>query len=77
MGLLPKNAVLDGRLFFYETNLCKITGKKFQKIRGNKIAMIFQEPINSLNPSLTCGKQVAEILKYHTDLNKKEVIAPF
>ncbi|MEO6348058.1 MAG: ABC transporter ATP-binding protein, partial [Aquaticitalea sp.] len=46
--------------------------KEFQKIRGNKISMIFQEPMSSLNPSMRCGKQVEEILLQHTDCSKKE-----
>ncbi|MDB4709595.1 ABC transporter ATP-binding protein [Flavobacteriaceae bacterium] len=73
LGLLPKNTVQEGTIFFDEKNLLKISDKEFQQIRGNKIAMIFQEPMSSLNPTLTCGSQVAEVLKQHTGLNKKEM----
>ena len=73
LGLLPKNTIQEGTIFFDEKNLLKISDKEFQQIRGNKIAMIFQEPMSSLNPTLTCGSQVAEVLKQHTGLNKKEM----
>ena len=73
LGLLPKNTIQEGAIFFDEKNLLKISDKELQQIRGNKIAMIFQEPMSSLNPTLTCGSQVAEVLKQHTGLNKKEM----
>ena len=73
LGLLPKNTIQEGTIFFDEKNLLTISDKEFQQIRGNKIAMIFQEPMSSLNPTLTCGSQVAEVLKQHTGLNKKEI----
>ena len=74
LGLLPtKNTVFNsGEIIYQEENLLKYTNTDFRKIRGNKIAMIFQEPMTSLNPSLTCGKQVAEILQLHLNLSKKE-----
>ena len=73
LGLLPKNTIQEGTIFFDEKNLLTISDKELQQIRGNKIAMIFQEPMSSLNPTLTCGSQVAEVLKQHTGLNKKEI----
>ncbi|HEX9601334.1 MAG TPA: ABC transporter ATP-binding protein, partial [Mariniflexile sp.] len=53
-------------------DLTTLSSKAFQNIRGKKIAMIFQEPMSSLNPSMTCGKQVQEILLQHTHLSKQE-----
>lgn len=75
MGLLPNNekCKVEGEIIFNEINLLSLPPKGFQKIRGTKIGMIFQEPMSSLNPTLTCGNQVAEILKLHTSLSKKEV----
>ena len=73
LGLLSENAILDGDIFFKDKNLATISDKEFQKIRGRKIGVIFQEPMSSLNPSLTCGNQVYEVLKQHTKLNKKEI----
>lgn len=75
MGLLPK-AVLkttSGSIFFKNQDLTKISETEFQNIRGKKIAMIFQEPMSSLNPSMWCGKQVEEILKQHTNLSRFEI----
>lgn len=73
LGLLSKTAILEGEIFFKGKNLITISNKEFEKIRGKKIGMIFQEPMSSLNPTITCGKQVYEVLKQHTDLNKKEI----
>ena len=73
MGLLPKNkAKITGEITFNDTDILGLSEEAFRKIRGNKIAMIFQEPMSSLNPSLTCGYQVFEILKEHTNLTDKE-----
>ena len=75
LGLLPKNIskITNGSIEYNDYNLTQLSSKDFQKIRGNKIAMIFQEPMSSLNPSMTCGKQVEEILLQHTDLTKNQV----
>ncbi|WP_266203628.1 ABC transporter ATP-binding protein [Pontibacter kalidii] len=58
-----------------EVDLLQLPEKQLQGIRGNEISMIFQEPMSSLNPVYTCGKQVAEVLLLHTDLSKKEAKA--
>lgn len=73
LGLLPKTAAIKGELYFNQENLLDFNENDFQKIRGNQIAMIFQEPMSSLNPTLTCGLQVAEILQQHTQLSSKEI----
>lgn len=72
LGLLPKriSKITNGHIYFEEKDLTQLTSKEFQRIRGNEIAMIFQEPMSSLNPSMTCGKQVQEILLQHTQLSK-------
>lgn len=78
MGLLPSNAqVLNGEILFgaggTERDLLKLASPKdFQKIRGNKISMIFQEPMTSLNPVQCCGDQVAEVIRLHRKCSKKE-----
>ena len=74
LGLLPKNIskITSGSILFKDQDLTKLSSKAFQNIRGKQIAMIFQEPMSSLNPSMTCGKQVQEILLQHTNLSKKE-----
>jgi len=77
MGLLPKNIskITHGSIVFEGENITALSAKLFQNIRGKKIAMIFQEPMSSLNPSMKCGAQVAEILKQHTNLSTTEIHA--
>lgn len=73
LGLLPtKKAKITGSCFFEEKELIGLADKEFQKIRGNKISMIFQEPMSSLNPSLTCGYQVLEIIINHLNISKSD-----
>lgn len=75
MGLLPEgfSQITNGKIVFEGQDLCQLSNADFRSIRGNKIAMIFQDPMSSLNPSMTCGKQVEEVLKQHTNLSKKEI----
>ncbi|HLT53247.1 MAG TPA: ABC transporter ATP-binding protein [Flavobacteriaceae bacterium] len=75
MGLLPKQTavITNGHISFKQQDLTQLNEKSFQKIRGKKISMIFQEPMSSLNPSMRCGKQVAEILLTHKICSKSEV----
>lgn len=77
LGLLPNkiSKITSGSINFNGQNLTTLSQKEFQTIRGNDIAMIFQEPMSSLNPSMTCGKQVLEILLQHTNLSKDEAKA--
>ncbi|MEX2350085.1 MAG: ABC transporter ATP-binding protein [Flavobacteriaceae bacterium] len=74
MGLLPKkiSKITSGEIIYEEKSIQNIAEKEFQKIRGNEISMIFQEPMSALNPSMRCGKQVAEILLNHTKISKSE-----
>ena len=75
LGLLPRriSKITSGSIIYENEDLTQLSSKAFQRIRGNKIAMIFQEPMSSLNPSMTCGKQVEEILLQHSKLSKNEV----
>lgn len=77
LGLLPKRVskITSGSILFEEKELTALAPKALQKLRGNDIAMIFQEPMSSLNPSMTCGKQVLEIILQHTALSKSEAKA--
>ncbi len=77
MGLLPEriSEISSGSINFNNTDILSYSKKDFQNLRGNAIAMIFQEPMSSLNPSMTCGKQVQEILLQHTNLSKQEAKA--
>ena len=75
MGLLPKQIlkITSGSITFENKELVQLSDKNFQKIRGNQISMIFQEPMSSLNPSMRCGNQIEEILKQHTNLSRLEI----
>ncbi len=81
LGLLDKKAHIEGNIIFKDQDLLTLSKERFRTIRGNEISMIFQEPMSSLNPSLTCGYQVVEILRQHTHLTKnkakEETIALF
>jgi peptide/nickel transport system ATP-binding protein len=74
LGLLPKkiSKINSGSITYNNQDLTTLSSKAFQNIRGKKIAMIFQEPMSSLNPSMTCGKQVQEILLQHENLSKQQ-----
>jgi peptide/nickel transport system ATP-binding protein len=74
MGLLPAHIskISEGTIVFDGKNVADVSEKELQNLRGNEIAMIFQEPMSSLNPSLKCGFQVQEILLQHTKLSKSE-----
>jgi peptide/nickel transport system ATP-binding protein len=81
MGLLGSNAELRGELNFNGADILRMSDAEVRRLRGKKIAMIFQEPMSSLNPSMRCGAQVAEILEQHTKLSstaiKTEVLRLF
>lgn len=74
MGLLPTHIskISEGTIVFDGKNVAHLSEKELQNLRGNEIAMIFQEPMSSLNPSLKCGFQVQEILLQHTKLSNSE-----
>lgn len=75
MGLLPNeiSRIDQGKIIFQGKDLTQIDETSFRKMRGKEISMIFQEPMSSLNPSIICGEQVAEILRLHTSLSEKEI----
>ncbi|MBN2746687.1 MAG: ABC transporter ATP-binding protein [Bacteroidales bacterium] len=79
MGLLPipPGIIRSGNIFFRKRNgeivdLLKLSEEQMRKLRGNEIAMIFQEPMTSLNPVKRCGEQVAEALLLHKKMSKNE-----
>ena len=74
MGLIPNppGEITGGEVLFGKQDLLKISGKELRAIRGNDISMIFQEPMTSLNPILTCGFQIAESLRLHKNLTKEQ-----
>ena len=68
----PKSTMVKGEIDLDGTDLLSLSEKEMQQVRGNKIAMIFQEPMTSLNPIHTCGKQIMEPILLHTKATKKE-----
>jgi oligopeptide/dipeptide ABC transporter ATP-binding protein len=74
MHLLPSRLgrIVDGSIRFQDIELTKLKEKKIREIRGNDIAMIFQEPMTSLNPSFTIGNQIGEVVRLHLKLNRKQ-----
>jgi len=73
----PPGKISEGEIIFHQndgtaTDLLKISEEEMRKFRGNDIAMIFQEPMTSLNPVFTCGDQVMEAIILHQKLNKKD-----
>ena len=66
MGILPKNGkVTEGTVMYNGKDLTKYTEREMQTIRGSEIAMVFQDPMTSLNPTMRIGKQIEEMLKAH------------
>ena len=74
MGLvpIPPGKIVGGEILFEGVNLLKLPESRMKKIRGNRISMIFQEPMTSLNPVFTVGDQVAEVIRLHQGLSRRE-----
>ena len=68
----PPGKITTGSIFFEGKNIVKTSDTEIRNIRGKKISMIFQEPMTSLNPLMTIGKQISEVLDRHLTLSKKE-----
>lgn len=68
----PPGRIANGEILFEGKNLLKMKEKQMQKVRGKDIAMIFQEPMTSLNPLYTCGSQIAEAILLHNKCSKQE-----
>ncbi|MBR7826807.1 ABC transporter ATP-binding protein [Actinospica sp. MGRD01-02] len=71
MGLLPKTARTSGSVRFRDEELLGLTDKEMTRVRGSKIAMIFQDPMTSLNPVYKIGFQLAEAVLAHNDVSKQ------
>jgi len=68
----PPGKIVDGEIRFEGDNLLDFPESRMRKIRGNRISMIFQEPMTSLNPVFTVGDQVGEVIRLHRGLSRKE-----
>jgi peptide/nickel transport system ATP-binding protein/oligopeptide transport system ATP-binding protein len=69
---IPPGKIEGGQIFFEGKNLLEFPESKMRKIRGNRISMIFQEPMTSLNPVFSVGDQVAEVIRLHQRLSRGE-----
>lgn len=74
MGLIPKppGKVKAGEVLYNDKNLLSITETEMRRVRGKEISMIFQDPMTSLNPVMTVGDQISEVIQNHEKLSKKE-----
>ncbi|HHY32350.1 MAG TPA: ABC transporter ATP-binding protein [Firmicutes bacterium] len=74
MGLVPTppGKIAQGRVLYRGENLLEKSDREMRRIRGREIAMIFQDPMTSLNPVLTVGDQIAEVIQIHNKLSKKD-----
>ncbi|WP_129667879.1 ABC transporter ATP-binding protein [Phytoactinopolyspora endophytica] len=71
-GLLAPNAELTGSVTFGDTDIVGLGERQLSKIRGRSIGVVFQEPMTSLNPVLTVGRQVSEVLRRHAGMSRKQ-----
>src|SRR5438034_8598666 len=75
MRLLPENArVMGGAVLFEGRDLLKLSEPEMRAVRGAKIAMIFQEPMTSLNPVFTIGSQIGEAVRLHQHTGRRETL---
>ena len=73
MGILANNAIIaDGSILYDGMDLTKLTEDEFHTIRGNRIGLIFQDPLSALNPIMKIGKQITEVLHLHNKISKEE-----
>ncbi|MBT4585061.1 MAG: ABC transporter ATP-binding protein [Phycisphaerae bacterium] len=72
LGLLPNNARVSGEILFEEYNISTLSSAQMQQLRGKKIAIVFQEPMTSLNPVFSIGEQIMETLLAHENLTRQE-----
>lgn len=72
MGLLPGNARLSGEVLFEGRELLRLSPRQLRQVQGKDLAMVFQEPLSSLNPVLSLGEQLTETLLAHTSLTRRQ-----
>ena len=71
---MPPGKIVDGRVLWKGRDLVPVSAEEMQKIRAKEIAIIFQEPMTSLNPVYTVGEQIAESVRLHEGLSKAEAM---
>ena len=68
----PPGKTIDGQVFLDGQDILQLSGSEMRSVRGNKVAMVFQEPMTSLNPVLTIGRQLTETLELHQNMSRGE-----
>ena len=71
----PPGKIVGGQILFDGTDLLTLSEERMRQIRGREISMIFQEPMSSLNPVFRIGEQVAEVLRLHKGMNRRDALA--
>lgn len=71
----PPGRIIGGEVLYKGKDLLKLTTEEMRSVRGAEIAMIFQEPMTALNPVITVGKQLTEVIRSHSSMNKKQAWA--
>jgi oligopeptide/dipeptide ABC transporter ATP-binding protein len=74
LGLLPASAFAEGEIFFRGKDILKLGEESKRRLRGNEVSMVFQEPMTALNPVLTVGSQIAEVLTTHRGMSRKDAM---
>jgi oligopeptide/dipeptide ABC transporter ATP-binding protein len=72
MGLLPESARVSGRIAYRERDLLAMGAEERRRLRGDRISMVFQDPLSALDPTATIGSQVAETVRAHRDVSRSE-----
>ena len=75
MGLLPHNATVSGKAVFNRTDLLALSQSELNRVRGKDIAMVFQDPMTSLNPHLTVSAQMSLVARRHLGKSKRDALA--
>ncbi|MFA6008260.1 MAG: ABC transporter ATP-binding protein [Candidatus Shapirobacteria bacterium] len=70
----PPGEITSGEIYFNGENLLKLSEKRMRKIRGGKISMVFQDPMTALNPVLTVGEQISEVIQLHEKISSGEAV---
>ena len=71
---MPPASIESGAIWYGDRDLLQLSEREMRSIRGNEISMIFQEPMTSLNPVLTVGRQIGESIQLHQGATKKEAL---
>ncbi|NLD71851.1 MAG: ABC transporter ATP-binding protein, partial [Chloroflexi bacterium] len=68
----PPGKIVDGEVWFQDRDVLKVSEEEMRRVRGNKMSMIFQDPMTSLNPVLTIGRQMSEAMELHLGMDKEQ-----